>query len=178
MEKKSKIKKIITVFGVALLIIVLMLIKSGIGFLWMSNHSLYTSPVEFVNSQYSGYYDWQADSVVYQYENEKQAFFIVQTNNGSFVEINMKVRNVFDEKYYEFRESSHSSDIKNSTMKWYEAGMFKYFAVENKEDIEKYGADETPTHCDEIYYKTSDGKEKHCYMYIVDPLQEKDETVQ
>lgn len=167
----SKIKNVIIACFVCAIIIALILLRIYAVSSWLASNNSYSSPIEYVNHQYSGYEDWQAKSVVYQYENKKQAFFIIQTNDMSFIEINMKVHYVSGEKYYEFKESTQCSDIGSPVIvTWQESGMFKYFAVKDPEYFDKYAGDETPTQCDEFDYTTSDGKQHHCYFYIIDPL--------
>ena len=68
---KNKIKNVIIACFVCAIIIALILLRIYAVSSWLASNNSYSSPIEYVNHQYSGYEDWQAKSVIYQYENKR-----------------------------------------------------------------------------------------------------------
>lgn len=72
----SKIKNVIIACFVCAIIIALILLRIYAVSSWLASNNSYSSPIEYVNHQYSGYEDWQAKSVVYHMKTKSRHFLL------------------------------------------------------------------------------------------------------
>lgn len=86
--------------------------------------------------------------------------------DGTFWTGHLKKKTIGNKEYYKFIEMSTLGPTIYAT-DWRTEGMFKYVCLENKDDIDKFDCDGKTPICGELNYKVQ-GKNKHCYIYIID----------
>lgn len=155
-----KKKKFMSFFLTLLTLISIILLHNFIG------GYNYETDVACINSEV-----WKSDyvdNIVFKYENEKQEIIMYQTEDKTFWTGLVYKRTVNGITRYKFKHTSTTVPYNNITNEIKELGCFRYIAVHNDKDIEKYDFVKYEPEMFEIEFKTSDGITNKGILYITD----------
>lgn len=105
--------------------------------------------------------------MLFEYENEKQGFYICQSEDNDLIISVLEVKNVHNTKYYKFKKYSSSGSLYSIIADWSSLGDFEYFIAEDEEFLKEYGKGKSPTYAQTIEYQV-DEKNETSVVWLID----------
>lgn len=97
--------------------------------------------------------------MLFEYENEKQGFYISQSEDNDLIISVLKIKKVHNKKYYKLKEFSSSGSLYSVIADWSSMGDFEYFIANDDEFLKKYAKGKSPTYTQTIEYQIDEKKE-------------------
>ena len=148
---------------VLLIVFVILICLTLFRFIFISAKQYYPSAAECVEHGFGK----TIDSMLFEYENENQGFYICQSRDDDMVISVLKIRNINNKKYYKFKKLSSSGSLYSIISNWSSMGDFEYFIAKDEDFLKKYGKGKTPTYTQTIEYQV-DGKNETSVVWLID----------
>lgn len=110
--------------------------------------------------------------IVYQYENNKQAFVLYNSPSGDLWLGVLNLKKTKGKHTYQFKQTNlltpniNAADLKKSGC------SFAYALAPSKDSVEQYKSNKYSCILTEIDFTLSNGKTEHCYLYLIDKSQQ------
>lgn len=156
---KKSIKKIFIATSAVLVLIGAILC----GFVLISINQYFSTANECLEHRFSN----EKTHIIFEYENEEQGFYISKSKNNDFIISVLKIKKVYNKKYYKFKKFSSGGSLYSIIADWSSMGDFEYFIAKDEEFLKKYGQGKTPTYTQTIEYQI-DGKNETSVIWLID----------
>lgn len=156
---KKSIKKIFIATSAVLVLIGAILFR----FVFVAANQYYPTAVECIEHRF----DKEIVATLFEYENESQGFYICQSKDDDLIISVLKIKNINNKKYYNFKKFSSGGSLYSIIADWSSMGDFEYFIAKDEEFLKKYGEGKTPTYTQTIEYRV-DGKSETSVVWLID----------